>query len=111
LNIWIALVDLTPEMGTMQFLSRSHRAGMLGRYFNRRDDVTLIDEHPWVLDEFEMSPPISLKAGDATVHDMNVIHAAPANSSNTPRWCIRRSGCRFLHAIRERPTTVLTRSD
>lgn len=79
-------MDLTPEMGTMQFLSRSHRAGMLGRYFNRRDDVTLIDEHPWVLDEYEMSPPISLKAGDATVHDMNVIHAAPANSSNTPRW-------------------------
>ncbi|UII69049.1 phytanoyl-CoA dioxygenase family protein [Pseudomonas sp. HN11] len=86
LNIWIALVDLTPEMGTMQFLSRSHRAGMLGRYFNRRDNVTLLDEHPWVLDEFEMSPPISLKAGDATVHDMNVIHAAPANSSTTPRW-------------------------
>lgn len=49
LNIWIALVDLTPEMGTMQFLSRSHRAGMLGRYFNRRDNVTLLDEHPWVV--------------------------------------------------------------
>jgi ectoine hydroxylase-related dioxygenase (phytanoyl-CoA dioxygenase family) len=46
LNIWIALVDCLPEKGTMRFLEGSHRAGQLGRYFNRRDNVTLIDEHP-----------------------------------------------------------------
>jgi ectoine hydroxylase-related dioxygenase (phytanoyl-CoA dioxygenase family) len=86
LNIWIALVDCPPEKGTMRFLEGSHRAGQLGRYFNRRDNVTLIDEHPWVLERYRMSDPISLSAGDATVHDMAVIHAAPENTTNEPRW-------------------------
>ena len=70
----------------MRFLEGSHRAGQLGRYFNRRDNITLIDEHPWVLERYDMSHPIHLNAGDATVHDMAVIHAAPENTTNEPRW-------------------------
>ncbi|WP_241171657.1 phytanoyl-CoA dioxygenase family protein [Burkholderia multivorans] len=89
LNIWIALVDCPPEKGTMRILEGSHRAGQLGRYFNRRDNVTLIEEHPRVLGRYRMSDPIHLKAGDATVHDMAVIHAAPEITTDEPRWVYR----------------------
>jgi hypothetical protein len=86
LTIWVPLIDCPPEMGTMRFLSGSHRAGLLGRYLNRRDGVCLIDEHPWVLDEYEMSPPLHLRAGDATVHNLAIVHYAQENTTGSPRW-------------------------
>jgi hypothetical protein len=86
LTIWTPLVDCAPEMGTMRFLNGSHRAGLLGRYLNRTDGICLVDEHPWVLDEFEMSPPLRLRAGDATVHNLAIVHYAPENTTAEPRW-------------------------
>lgn len=86
LTIWIPLVDCPPEMGTMRFLSGSHRAGLLGRFLNRRDGVCLIDEHPWVLEEYDISPPLYLNAGDATVHNLAIVHYAPENTTTSPRW-------------------------
>jgi len=86
LTIWVPLVDCTPEMGTLRFLSGSHRAGLLGRYLNRRDGVSLIDEHPSMLEEYELSPPLTLRAGDATVHDLAIVHYAPENTTTSPRW-------------------------
>jgi hypothetical protein len=86
LTIWVALVDCPPEKGSLRFLSGSHRAGLLGRYLNRRDEITLVDEHPWVLDRFELSPPLHLRPGDATVHDLAIVHHAPENVTDSPRW-------------------------
>jgi len=86
LTMWIALTDCTPEMGSMRFLNGSHRAGLFGRFLNRDDGVTLVDDHSDVLERFGISLPVSLKAGDATVHDLAVIHHAPENSSNEVRW-------------------------
>lgn len=86
LTMWIALVDSGPEMGTMRFLNGSHRAGLFGRFLNRRDSVALVDDHPDVLERFETSPPLSLRPGDATVHDLAVIHHAPPNLSDSVRW-------------------------
>ena len=86
LTIWVPLVGCSPEMGSLRFLSGSHRAGLLGRYLNRRDGISLIDEHPWVLEQYEKSPALHLQAGDATVHDLAVIHYAPPNTTNSPRW-------------------------
>ncbi len=86
LTIWVPLVDCPPEMGSMRFLSGSHRMGLLGRYLNRRDSVSLVDEHPWVLDTYEMSPPLHLRPGDATVHDLAIVHYAPENTTREPRW-------------------------
>ena len=86
LTIWTPLVECPPEMGTMRFLSGSHRAGLFGRYLNRNDGINLVDEYPWVLDEFEMSPPLHLRAGDATVHNLAIIHYAPENATPSPRW-------------------------
>lgn len=86
LTMWMPLVDCPPEKGTMRFLSGSHRSGPLGRYLNRGDGVNLLDEHPEMADRFEISPELHLKPGDATVHDLGIIHYAPPNTTETPRW-------------------------
>jgi ectoine hydroxylase-related dioxygenase (phytanoyl-CoA dioxygenase family) len=82
LTVWIALVDIPPERGTMNFLSGSHREGPLGEPF--RKDPTVV--YPWLREKYEQSPPIDLKAGDATVHTGYVCHAAPPNSTDEVRW-------------------------
>ncbi len=86
LTIWAPLIDCPPEMGTMRFLNGSHRSGLYGRFLNRDDGVSLIDDHPDVMERFEQSPPLHLDAGDATVHNLAVIHYAPANTTDKPRW-------------------------
>jgi ectoine hydroxylase-related dioxygenase (phytanoyl-CoA dioxygenase family) len=85
-QVWVALVDMPPEMGTMRFLSGSHRAGPMGRVIHRTDGKDLLDLYPWIAEEYEVSPPLSLKAGDATIHDWMIVHAAPPNETDTPRW-------------------------
>lgn len=85
LAFWIALNDLPPERGTMRFLSGSQREGPIGRdgFLQGIDAVEL---YPGLLDRYEVSPPIHLKPGDATVHHAAVIHSAPKNSTPEPRW-------------------------
>lgn len=83
LTVWLALVDVPADMGSLRFYNRSHRHGVLGRSFTRQGDDQL-SQHPW-LKELELSPPLDLKAGDATVHHALTVHGAPANHRDTPR--------------------------
>jgi ectoine hydroxylase-related dioxygenase (phytanoyl-CoA dioxygenase family) len=83
--IWIALVDIPPERGSMQFLSGSHLYKPLG-YSLFEPGQDLLDVHPELVDLFEVSPPLHLRAGDATVHESLTIHYAPANTTEEPRW-------------------------
>jgi hypothetical protein len=84
LSIWIPLVDCPPEKGTMRFLNGSHRIGPLGRGMKLGKD--LIEEYPHLLEEFEMSPPLHLHVGDATIHDCFTMHSAPDNLTDSTRW-------------------------
>ncbi|MDB5424290.1 MAG: phytanoyl-CoA dioxygenase [Phenylobacterium sp.] len=87
LIIWVAMGDMTPEMGTMRFLSGSFREGPLGDH--RRPDGggrELLEYYPYLEEEYEWSPPMSLKAGDAIVLHVVTIHGAPANLTDQPRW-------------------------
>jgi ectoine hydroxylase-related dioxygenase (phytanoyl-CoA dioxygenase family) len=86
MSIWIALVDIPPEKGTMRFLTGSHMTPPLGRYVHRSDGVDTVSDHPWLLDRFEVSPPLHLRAGDATVHDSQLVHSAPENATDELRW-------------------------
>lgn len=84
LTIWVALVDLPEESGTLQFLSGSHRAGPLGQ-FNRvaGDDIRLA--YPSLEQDFPVGGGKALKAGDATVHMDMTVHGAGPNNTDFER--------------------------
>lgn len=86
MNSWFALVDCPPEKGSLRFISGSQREGPLGRYVHRDDSVDTVVDHPWLLDRHEVSPPLDMRAGDATFHNMLTVHSAPENQTHTPRW-------------------------
>lgn len=85
LQFWLALDEVTPEMGAMRFLSGVHRAGPLGAVL--RDERDLLQQYPKLLDLYEMSPPFHYQPGDATVHHGYMVHGAPPNTSDRARWC------------------------
>src|SRR5258705_11203255 len=65
----------------MRFHSGSQRAGPLGL-----DEPGLFDGYPGLADRYPLSPPLDLRAGDATAHAQYVIHGAPRNTTSEPRW-------------------------
>jgi Phytanoyl-CoA dioxygenase (PhyH) len=87
LTFWIALDEVSAEQGAMRFLSGSHHEGPLGRR-NFGDASDVVDYHPDLLERYEMSPPLELRPGDATVHTGLVVHGAPENSTDRPRWAL-----------------------
>jgi hypothetical protein len=73
---WIALDEVTPEMGSMRFYNGSHRLNWLAG-----------DPLQWPrLKEFELSEPVVYRPGDATVHGSMVVHGAPENMTMQSRW-------------------------
>lgn len=84
INIWISLVDLPSDGGAMSFLGGSHRVGPLGRTLLDRKDV--LEQNPWLVEEFPPSPVAAMKAGDATIHGDLVVHGGPAFHGKHWRW-------------------------
>jgi hypothetical protein len=80
-NMWIALEEVTPEQGTMRFLSGSHREGPLGKH---RD--TMLEEYPALTEMYPWSEPLHYMPGDATVQHDFTIHGAPENMTDRIRW-------------------------
>ncbi|MET7393977.1 phytanoyl-CoA dioxygenase family protein [Dactylosporangium sp. NPDC005572] len=83
LTVWMALVDTPADMGSLRFYDRSHRYGPLGRSFVRDGDAA-VEQHPW-LGDLELSPPLHLKPGDATIHTALTVHGAAPNVHTSPR--------------------------
>ena len=76
LGFWLALDEITPEMGPMRFRNGSHRAGLLTPPM---EDWELLGDYP-------LSEPLHLMPGDATAHSSLVVHGAGLNESRRPRW-------------------------
>jgi hypothetical protein len=76
LSFWVALNEVTPEMGAVRFLSGSHKFGGMSMPYDRWRSI----------DRCEWSDPLHLMPGDATVHNNDVIHRAPENASQVTRW-------------------------
>lgn len=85
MTFWMALEDLPPDMGTMAFLSRSHREGVMGD-FRSYGDANLLDAYPDVAQRCPSSGHLTMAAGDVTVHSDLCVHAAAANQSDRVRW-------------------------
>src|ERR1700754_3023341 len=75
LAFWVALNEIPAERGTMRFLSGSQREGCLGR--TRVQGKGVNEYYPELYERYELSPELSLKAGDATAHSSYVAHGAP----------------------------------
>lgn len=76
LGYWIALDEVTPDMGPMQFRNGSQREGLL----------TPPMEDWRLLEDYALSEPLHLMPGDATAHSSLVVHGAGLNESDRPRW-------------------------
>lgn len=84
ITLWMPLVDVSAESGTMTFASGSQATGYLG-------DLPISDESQSELDKFvaERGYPLhtngAMQAGDATFHSGWNLHRAPGNSTATMR--------------------------
>ncbi len=85
LQFWLALAEVTPEMGAMRFVNRSHREGPLGSVFND-DQGDLLKQFPNLTSALELSPPLHYQPGDCTVHHGYTVHGGPDNTTDQPRW-------------------------
>jgi ectoine hydroxylase-related dioxygenase (phytanoyl-CoA dioxygenase family) len=83
-TMWMPLVDISAEMGTMKFVNGSHQNGLL-------ENISISDESEEVFakhiteNNLQVSQPEYMNAGDATFHTGLTIHGASANLSETMR--------------------------
>ena len=84
ITMWMPLIDVPAEIGSMTFASGSHRLGHLG-------DVPISDESEARFREFiddnglRLDTHGALAAGDATFHAGWTLHGAPPNPTGTLR--------------------------
>jgi hypothetical protein len=83
-QIWLALCEITPEMGSMQHLSGSQHEEALAP-MGQKSLEDLLEAHPH-LAKYPLSEPEYFKPGDAIAHDSMTLHYAPVNNTNRIRW-------------------------
>lgn len=78
INIWVALVDMTPENGCLEVVPRSHLNGQL-------PSVETGDGHR----KLEIDPstlfPVRMRAGDAIAFTRWTVHGSGKNTTDQPR--------------------------
>jgi ectoine hydroxylase-related dioxygenase (phytanoyl-CoA dioxygenase family) len=90
---WIALDEIEPAQGSLQFLTGSHREGLV----RTRDpykvyggespgDANLAVSRPDLFEKYETSKPNHLHPGDATIHHGYMVHSSGANMTDRVRW-------------------------
>jgi ectoine hydroxylase-related dioxygenase (phytanoyl-CoA dioxygenase family) len=86
-GVWIALDRVTPDMGSLKFVDRSHQLGPLGRMLEDSNQ-DLLHHFPDIFDEYGVSEPFDLAPGDALIFHPLTFHAAPPNETQAPRWVL-----------------------
>ena len=80
INIWVALVDMTPENGCLQVVPRSHLQGQ--RASRNSDDA---DAHQQVEIDPLQCLPLRMRAGDAVAFTRWTVHGSGPNHTREPR--------------------------
>lgn len=86
-QFWLALTEITPEMGSMQHLTGSHREPPLGGPHISPDPVPgLKESHPELWERYELSPAHHFHPGDVLAHNPLTVHYAQPNKTDRLRW-------------------------
>jgi len=85
-KMWLALSDIQVEMGAMRFATGTHRSGSFPEVRMSYDSQELFDRI--IRDHKIPVVSYSMKAGDATFHSGETLHAALANTSTKRREVI-----------------------
>ena len=78
-SFWLALDEVRPDQGPLQFYSGSQKLGQLG-------GASTLFDYPRLLAECPLTEPDHLLPGDATAHMSGVVHGAAQNVGRNPRW-------------------------
>jgi ectoine hydroxylase-related dioxygenase (phytanoyl-CoA dioxygenase family) len=85
LTVWLAFDDSTTENGAMTVIPGSHRAGLLKHVRVRESDSVLMLECERGQFREDTVVPVTLRAGEVSIHDDKLVHGSPANPSQTRR--------------------------
>jgi hypothetical protein len=83
LSCWISLSLNTPAHGTMRFISTEHRDEKICRIIAEH---TVAESLPLLEALGVVSPSLTMRPGDATLHYAGTLHCAPANTTDELRW-------------------------
>jgi ectoine hydroxylase-related dioxygenase (phytanoyl-CoA dioxygenase family) len=81
--IWLALNDVPRERGAMRFVSPQD---ITDEVWETVRSKPLLETYEIFEQQGILSPPLDLKAGDATVHNGATLHSAPLNTTDEIRW-------------------------
>ena len=86
LSVWVALTDATRENGCMRMLPGSHHNGQV-EHQDTRDPNNILTRGQTIFNgiEEDRSVWIELKAGEVSVHHVDMFHASTPNQSNQRR--------------------------
>lgn len=107
-TVWIAMEDVTPENGAMEVVPGSHAQGRIGEvdavgnlYGAYADGQRTTDENclfPFAHlteDDGRGAIPVTLKAGEYSIHHVNLVHGGGPNGSDKDRIGL---GLRYMTA-------------
>lgn len=81
INLWTALVDMSPENGCLEVVPKSHDRGTLeGRESGDGDSHRRVSTDP------EHFLPIRMRAGDCVAFTRLTVHGSGPNQTNEPRF-------------------------